>query len=458
MAYKDLNIVPVSWGDIRQDLASANPAFAKLVDAWKLPPSFRLFKAAYKFGQKISNKGRLNLPAKDGSVVALHSDVVPTELQSALSYSSLPLGFITKNTAEVYREVSRERVSPLAFFEPGVPLGLLETLEPAVSCCVRNVWDVVAGARSMFMLAKISDGVSHKKLQKETGIITAQPKEMFDHFSVFRDLYRAGAIKDNWETEIIFLSKEWLQPDFNNLNWLQFYSFLQQYLFAFSGYSRNKPTIDLVWDCFCEELTQIKQRPQSHIYETVRHLFAIACAAVPGFAPAVDNSVGPISEIQRIYSDIYGLDKAPVIMAPKHFVLNRRYQPVYYSINFLTRFRSLPRGSSKINLSQEIHQIRSLIELFYTAFYDGKLKLENTWLETVMDSVRFNYFHIEPSQAVGIFDPSEMPSSDPNLLIINGKTTKLPFKHDSRFLRGCVKISKREDVLLQEKQDNTPLS
>lgn len=456
MAYKDLNVVKVEWKDIRQDMLSANKDFAELVDAWDLPQNFSLYKASYPYGQKISNKGKLNLPTKDGSVVNLHSDVVPKELQDAFSYSSLPLGFVLKNTAEVYREIGQQRISPLAFFEPGIPLGLLETLEPPLSCCVRNVWDVVAGARSIFMLAKISDGIAHKRLQKETGIITAQPKEVFDHFSVFRELYKCGAITNKWETEVLFLSGDWFKPDHNNLNWLKFYNFLHHYLFSFSGYSRNKPTIDLIWDCFCEELIQTKQRPQPYIYETVRHLFAMACAAVPGFSPAIDSTPGPIADIQRIYTEVYGLDKAPIIMAPRHFIINDKYQPVYYSINFPTRFRSIPRGNSKINLSQDIHQIRSLIEYFYVSFYDGKLKLGNTMLESVLNSVKFNYFHIEPSRAAGIMDPSKMPETDNNLLLVNGKTSSLPFKHDSQFLRGCIRISKRADIFLDK--GNIPLS
>jgi hypothetical protein len=457
MSYSNLDIIKVTWSEIRSKVIEVNPALAEVVDAREMPPGAALYRARYQYGQKIANKGALNLPTKDGTVVNLHSDIVPHELSNDLSYSSLPIGVILTNTAEVFREVGNKRVLPLAFFEPGVPLGLLETLEPPGSCCVRNVWDVIAGARSIFMLAKISDGLAHKKLQRETGITTPQPKEMFDHFSVFRDLHKSDAIKEKWETEVLFFSKVWFEEKPNDVGWLKFFYFLHHYLFSFSGYSRNKPTIDLIWDGFCEELMQTNQQPQPHIYETVRHLFAMACGAVPGFSPAISDNAGPVSYIQDIYYEIYGLDKAPTIMSPKHFSLSSSHQPVYHSINLMTRFRSIPKKRSKVSLSQELHQIRSLIEYFYVSFYDGKLELGNTWFQKVIDSVRFNYFHIEPSDSVGILDPAVMPESDRNLILVNNEISNLPFKYDSQFLRGCIKISKKANSGLAN-INNTPLS
>jgi len=438
MAYKDLKISEVGWESVRTSVLAANEDFAHLVDAWQIPKSFKFYKASYAFGQKISNKGALNLPTKDGSVVSLHSDIVPSSLKRALNYSSLPIGFILKNTAEVYREVGMQRVSPLAFFEPGIPLGLLETLEPPVSCCIRNVWDVVAGARSLFMLAKISDSVAHKKLQKEFGVTVNPPKTLFDHFAVFRDLYRSGAIQEPWETEIVFLSREWFEPNEHDIHWLKFHNFLHQYLFSFSGYSRNKPTWDATfWHTCYEELEKVNRQPQAHIYENVRHLFAMACSAAPGFAPCTDNFSGPAKQIQDIYLNIYGLDKVPTIMRPKHFILNASCDPVYYSINFPTRLQFLPRKNNKINLLEDIYQTKTLIAYLVRLLSN----VNQSVLADIIKKVDFSFYHIQPNNSLGILDTSEIPKNDASFLSFNGESSSLVFKQDSQFLRGCIKLS-----------------
>jgi hypothetical protein len=51
----------------------------------------------------------------------------------------------------------------------------------------------------------------------------------------------------------------------------------------------------------------------------------------PGFAPAIDDSAGPIIRLQAIYSEDYQLTYAPTIMSPHMFSINEQ-RPVYYSL------------------------------------------------------------------------------------------------------------------------------
>lgn len=58
--------------------------------------------------------------------------------------------------------------------------------------------------------------------------------------------------------------------------------------------------------------------------------------SLPAFIPAVDDSVAPVSGLQRVYLDDYALKKyAPTIMHLHHFTKKDEF-PVYYSFQVPT--------------------------------------------------------------------------------------------------------------------------
>lgn len=445
-AWEALQVNKVNWSEIRSLIKKHNLGLSKIVDEWAPPEKeYYFYRASYRYGDKIHDNGKLNLPLKNGEVVPLNDPLIPNSLQNELSYSSFPIGIILKNTTEVFMPLSNKIMS-LAIFGQGVPLGLLETLEAKKSCCLRNVWTITAGARSIFMLPKISDKVSHDRMQKALGMLAHVPRRLIDHAEVFQAIDRAG--EGDWTVDILFFSKKWFEKNESSYNWLRFYHYLHEYLFAYTGFSRNKPTFDVLWHYFSDELTKKKKKPNAYILETVKHLTTMALGAVPGFSVATaENLVAPVSKIQDAYMNTYDLKYAPTIMAPHHFSINEN-TPAYYSLCHPTMLNTTPRSREPESLISDLFQLKSLINDFKIALHNDHLKLESTILKDILESAQFNFHHTHPNETYGILDTKNLPALDPALALYG--THEHTLASASNFLRSCVTISTKTDTSTSE--------
>ena len=101
-------------------------------------------------------------------------------------------------------------------------------------------------------------------------------------------------------------------------------------MISYSGFTRNKATFDLIWDYFTQALVKRQKRVAPHVFEKMKNLIISALGISPLFAPAIDNTRGPIEQIQKIYREVYGLHYAPVVMIPQHFNLNNNTRNIKY--------------------------------------------------------------------------------------------------------------------------------
>jgi hypothetical protein len=434
----NLNILEYQWNEIRNSVMEVNQELAQVIDDLNPDSEYKIFEASYRYGDLILNEGRFFLPLKNGSTVPLEHRDVPTHLKKNLQYSSAPIGLISKNTVEVFIECGLD-VIPLVTFESGRILGLLETLDPVGAYCLRYIWSSCAGARSVCMLPKISDKVSHSRLQKDFNLTLDAPTNYFEHFNVFRELSRSSDfLNDSWRMKILFFSENWLSLE-------PFNEYLRRYMIKNSSYARNKATFDVLWHFFSKELTFIGKKPNPYILDTLKHVVKILIGVSPGYAPVLDDVTrGPFYEIQKIYLESYRLSSVPTIMVPYHFdIESSESQPVFHSMNNPSMFETIPKMRETESLITDLVQTSSLFKNFYELGKSGKLRIEKTILEKVFNQTELLFYHANPNNSYfGIRQSQDIPKADKRFSALQclKKDHSLKFSDNGEFVKSCILI------------------
>ena len=264
---------------------------------------------------------------------------------------------------------------------------------------------------------------------------------------IFLKLYESPAFETKWESELLFLSKNWTEhlDDENDLAWLRLKCYIQQKAWEHSELGRRKVLLDIVWQMTSSLLTTKGIKPDPYVVDTLRHLILISLGGISGSRPTNgDDFAGPINEIQKIYLDTYGLtDQIPTIMRP--YTLNiAENKPVYYSMQTPLLLSSTPNFR---NMSSNIEDMRELMNIKNYIFDRdyGNLRIDNVRFNELINRIQLNYFHGE-MYAYGkeIRPTTEMPGEDPEMLYMPLKKKKHEFADNGAYIRGCIKISKKK--------------
>ncbi len=433
------NIEIINWEEARKAVKAAEPELADIIDNWPVRHSF--IRVRYNYGDKVLKGGILHLTNKEGISHPIHSATISEEIKEQLSYSNMPLGIITAGSNEVFSETG-ERVIPVAFFKPGAIMGLWESLEENASYFPKQIWDVSAGARSIFMLPSISQRVPHEQLKKHYGVKRSAPSTLYDHHQVFTQIIQSQNFKQAWTHEILFLRKDWLTPNNNDIGWLRFNNYLLKKAWKLSGHSRNKITFDRIWLLFSQELEAkgIKVNPQLIII--LKQIIATAIGAAPGFRPIVKTDVAaPAAMLQKIYLNTYGLKNyIPTIMALDYFSPYESNEPIYYSLQVQTQIEPIYKSKNTLG---EIREIKMVLEYFVELALEGKLKVVDTLMEWVVNNVQFDFYHPDTARHDDIHNSKYLPSRDKALIEVRGAKRGRKFAHASPLAKGCVQIRMR---------------
>ena len=196
----------LTWKQAKKNITPICHKLAKIIDDINPDDKYALYKIRYPYGSLIINNGHLNVVTESGRAVSLNDPSVPKELPSDLSYSPVPLGVGINNGVEVFRELS-DRVFSIASWEKGLDIGIWEHMGWTTP------YNVSAGARSIYMIPKISLASGHKRLKRDYRITTPAPKQSFYHWKLFSQIANSPAIDiaNRWHCEIIFFSKKWVE-------------------------------------------------------------------------------------------------------------------------------------------------------------------------------------------------------------------------------------------------------
>ena len=435
-----------TWKDIRSKVAHIRPELTKIIDELDPQDDFPLIFASYPYGRKIVDKGTIQLPAADGKVVPIDAPTISKDFKHLLKRRSVPVSLMLKNTGEVYYEMP-DRIITLNLFQPGAIFGLWENLDPTLSHFVRRIWSVSSGARSVYLLPKITDVASHKELKKKYGIRSHLPKSLLDHWQILVEIANSQAFDQDWHSEVLFFSDKWIDTAISDPAWKDFYNYLLQDGWNQSQYWRNKVTFDIVWELFTNELIKQNMKPNPYFVSIIKHLVLVGTGVLPA-STAADNSnaAAPIQGLQEVFINDYKLkDYVPTIMQPHVFSYDDGI-PAYYSLQ-LPALLETPLVSRQLpSILSAMPEIMFLMDTFQTEVLQGEIKADNTPIEAFAQKVVCDYFHSEADGNNSVRSTKEMPLEDKRLVTLPGKYNNRVFAETGHFCRGCIRLSTKKDV------------
>lgn len=426
-----------TWKQIRADVKNVNPELANVIDEIDPGKEYTIFKLTYPYGAEILQKGNLFLPNKNGDLIPIQEH--DSYIKDKLGYNlfSNPVGMVTKGSAELFLELDDRLVQFYGIVPSGKIFGLWRILSSPPHHHPSFLWSLSSGARSVFMLPRVTDSGGYARLRKHFLIDVDKPKDALGHWEIFRRIANSSKNKDLWNMEILFFSKKWFE-DMDKKKMQPFALYIYKTGWKGSEFWRNKFFLDILLSMLQK---QEKLKPTIHIVNTVKYLVTMACGSVSGFAPAIDNSFAPIERIQEAFLDVYKLqDYAPIIMQPYFFdMYNPNARPVYYSLRFPTSIEFSLKSSEKTTVITELFSVKSLLSRYLYEISRNYFNLKDTVFYDIIQKAKYDFFHIDTEKYQGIKENKEIPKEDESFM--NKKFKNKEFPNMNSFLMGCVKIS-----------------
>ncbi|MBN2689245.1 MAG: hypothetical protein JXR42_01375 [Gammaproteobacteria bacterium] len=428
------------WVDIRDRVYNLDPALATLIDEISPDKSYYLYRVRYPFGAMIFKEGVLQLPDNGGCFRSFNHAAIDSSIKDELSYRVIPMGFVLKNSAEVFSEES-QRVVPLTVLTEGMMFGVWEAFDPLFSYLIKLSWNVSAGARSLFMLPKITEATGHKRIKRRFGINFSPPATLKDHWCIFNKIVHADKEASSWENEIVLFPSRWFERLTSDPAWSRLQNYLYQVVWRQSMYWRFSTTLNLVWQHFAVIVSGKNLSCGIYQLETLKHLIAMGVGALPCFTAKDDGGkCGPITFLKKVFVETYNLNYAPTIMMPQHFSQEKAGNFGYYSINEPSLIETIPKNRQVSNVMQITREMKELFDEFREATLSDKLKVENTPIFHLMKHVVFRFTHPMYDDIASLTQSHTLTRGDRDLTFVDGYSDQLDFCYSSNFLKGCIRM------------------
>lgn len=448
MGYKQRpgRLEKVWWKDVRQEVHTLNPAFAQIIDDLDPGKDHWFARVSYPYGSMVMQRALLNLPNKHGDLVPITDPSVDSEMREALSYNlnSNPVSFVLKNSFEIYLPLKDRTISLTGLIQPGAVFGAGRILNLQQSEQPVFIWDMSAGARSVFMLPKITEAKKHLRLKKAYDLNVGVPRSLMDHWEIFRQLSNHPSFQEPWEAEILYFPLQWF-THLDDPKWRPFYYHFHNAAWGGGERWRNKFIWDLIFSLILEGY---ETRPNADIMDTVKYLLFMrtGVSSFSGLAPVRNELPGPFKEIQRIYMEDYDIrNYPPIIMQPEIFRADDpNAAPVYYSLQFPNALEFKPSSRIRASTISDLHEIRSLMIRCEQDLLSDKFNLTGTSLQRVFQRTQYDYFHNGVDLHTGMRNSAEMPSEDPMLITTLDGNVHKSFPDSSSFVKGCIRLSPKK--------------
>ena len=437
----------MSWRDVRQDFAQLNKNLFNIIESLDPDNTFKLYKISYPFGSEILKKGVFYIPNNNNELVPITNPTINKHVRSDLLYNlnSNPVCMATKNNAEIYLEYD-DMIIPYLKLQPGSLLGtwgILEHIQPNdTSYHPESIWNMSAGARSLFMIPKIGDKTFHHRLQQEYNIPLPAPKNLNEQWHIFKKIVANNTSEVNWEFELICFSAKWFEYQ-NDPRWQPFYNYLLKSTWHNSSYLRNQSFWNLIFSIIRKEE---KILPSSYINDMIKQIHAITCGFALGFAPSVSQEDAPITTIQNAYvNGAYKLkDYLPIIMAPYQFDGTR---PVYFSLLNITSMEFSEKTTKRTSLVQDITHLCYALEAYKKGLKSCTFDLSTTKFYLKIMESQFDYFYDGETSTPSIRSTETIYDEDPSFKKMLINTENKLFPQRGNFIRCCVRISNKDSVI-----------
>jgi hypothetical protein len=440
--YDQQLITELSWREARKEMQKVNRKLVSIIDQVDPDKEHTFYKVRYFYGDEILKRGKLYLPTPDSGLTPIDDPyLLDPKIRKSLGYNleSNPVMMILNGAVELFLPLKDRTVFFGNVLEPGKLLGVSRVSnQRKLSHHPVFLWEMTAGARSIFMLARISDSLGYKKLRSSLGIGMDISRKLADHWHVFSKIAQRERLGSPWYVDVLFFTKKWFDH-MNDPAWMPFNHYLLQTTLRSSEFSRDM----YYWDGIFSFIQQsLYFKPNPFVVSTAKHLLAISTGEAPGFAPALDDSYAPISMMQKIFTEIYNLNYIPTIIQPCQFdISNRNNRPVYYSLRYPTATEFGQKSRERDDLTTDLFEIRGVLNNYLRAIASDSFNLDETPFYLASKNIAFDYFHseIDPTKYSEIKTADEIPRQDDSFKA-SEPFKQLKFPSNSIFFNGCIRI------------------
>jgi hypothetical protein len=302
----------ISFETIQPKLAVHHPrlatALSDILSAVKKGTPPVLYSARYRYGQLIVNRGLFAPPCSSTTCTECRA------LKENCGFGHIPLAVILNNSVEVFvehesagqqgRAESNDatvRTVPLRMLSDGDMFGTFETLDALMG--QRDgipPWSVAAGARSIWVLSPLGDRRLSETLAEGAGC-DIDWNRGDSHWRLVQQV----AHRENWEVELLFIGKGFLErvaarsPGSQNL-----FSLILETGWEQSRSLRNGTTFEASlrrWYLDGPAQSVASEFGEMYLYATVCHIFSISRGDLPAYRPAgsARRQYGPFMQFER---------------------------------------------------------------------------------------------------------------------------------------------------------------
>ncbi|ODN43205.1 hypothetical protein [Piscirickettsia litoralis] len=441
-------LVKTYWQDVRERVAKVEPTFAKLVDELDPGKEFPLFLAYYPYGSIIGQQ-EFFFPRVQGPNYSIFSDNTPQDIVKHLGYGigSAPFGIILGKTIEAFIDFRDKKLTtPYKIFTPGTfaPFArILSTKNKNPRVYSPNgvlAWS--AGARSTFMLPKISSVDCHRNLQKDFNISASAPRGLYDHWEIFGAIANSSVTNSDWRCCMLFFSESWIKHIINSTAWFKIKNHLYETAWGYSEYQRNSFYFSTIFSMIQEDNNL---KPNPYLVDTIKHLFTSMLGVSASYSRTTSDSLLPYQDIQKAFIESYGLKKyQPCIIQPNHFNFERDTHSVYYSLQYPSTYTFSPKSRTSSTTILEIRELKYLMDIFIDKFKQEDSIVSDTIMHQLTQNVEINYFHNKKDSLGIIQHSSNIKALDKNFY--SPYNDEMQFPSDAPFLRGCISINRKPSI------------
>ena len=282
----------------------------------------------------------------------------------------------------------------------------------------RDNLHMTAGARSLFLSAKISDSLAFGQMAKYYGLEQNVPRTHLHEWAMLRELaHNAGS---PWRARILIIS---VQRDvFFSERCNRLRHGLRQLQSPYQSILDNPLLLDFEIRKFTIA-TQYKVHPS--IAAHMQQLYYIRKHKMPGFSFAADETLAPINLFKQAFIQVYGITYAPSIALPGY---PSAHQPCYYPLKNMEQALSKRSHTTSI---EELKELKRTIPHFDRYLAQTHKKLD--WLS--FSSHDLVYFHHLADAKGNILPNTHLPEYDP-IISTDLIASNLPFCEASPLFRS----------------------
>lgn len=437
----------VYWNEIRETFFKVAPEFTSMVDLIAPDNDYPLYLLTFPFGSIIGDDKSQFIPNDDGSFYRLNSRDTPKDIFENLGYGadSSPLGMVLDKSIEFFVDLpDKNRTIPIAIMNSGNFFNLTRVLSEykPLPYAPNGLLSASAGARTIFSLPYLTCNTSFRKLEREIGVLSKIPSSPYDHWQLFRDIVNSSPKKGNWNMQLIYFSKKWVNSILNDTKWNSIKSFLFQLAWKESEYTRNQYYFDIAYSLM-QEKGNFSINP--YLTDTARHVLDIAVGAYPGLAPIDNDNLAPLKLLQHTLTYSYGLKKyIPTIIAPQYFLLENKKTDIYYSMQYPTTRAFSPKTQNTISTLKNLEDLNRIIDKFKLFILKEDGIWEGSILQNQVKNTNIKYIHTTNGIDITLAQQIVQEDSRFNFFYPNCSPDNALPANTANFFRGCIKLSASE--------------